>query len=53
MVPIRSSGQTFFFGLPHIEGNTLNAGEEVDEVTGGARGMGADRIGIKLYKVIF
>ena len=36
---IHSSGQTVF-SFPHIEGFiTLGAGEEVDEVAGGARGM--------------
>ena len=29
---------------PHIEGITLGAGEEVDEVAGGASGMSVDRI---------
>ena len=33
------------FSFPHIEGITLDAGEEVDEVAGGANGMGVDRIG--------
>ena len=33
------------FGLSHIEGITLGAGEEVDEVAGGAGGVGVDRIG--------
>ena len=41
---ILSSGQTVF-SLTHIEGITLVAGEEVDEVAGGARGMGVHRIG--------
>ena len=41
---IHSSGQTVFH-LPHIEGITLGAGEEVDEVAGRASGMGVDRIG--------
>ena len=41
---IHSSGQTIF-SLAHIEGITLGAGEEVDEVAGGARGMGVDGIG--------
>jgi hypothetical protein len=41
---INSSGQTIF-SLTHIEGITLIAGEEVDEVAGGASGMGVDRIG--------
>ena len=31
--------------LAHIEGITLGAGEEVDEVSGGAGGMGVDGIG--------
>ena len=34
-----------FFSVAHIEGITLGAGEEVDEVAGGASGMGVDRIG--------
>ena len=42
-MPIHSSGQTVF-SLPHIEGITLSAGEEVDEVAGGASGMGVDWI---------
>ena len=41
---IHSSGQTVF-SLSHIEGITLGAGEEIDEVDGGANGMGADGIG--------
>ena len=41
---IHSSGQTIS-SLAHIEGITLNAGEEVDEVAGGAGGMGVDGIG--------
>ena len=43
MVVIRSSGQTIF-GFTHIEGITLSAGEEVDEVAEGATGMGVGRI---------
>jgi hypothetical protein len=43
-VTIRSSGQTVL-SFPHIEGITLGAGEEVDEVAGGASGMGVDRLG--------
>jgi hypothetical protein len=43
-VSIHSSGQTVL-SLFHIEGITLGAGEEVDEVARGASGMGADRIG--------
>ena len=35
---IHSSGQ-IVFSFPHIEGITLGAGEEVDEVAGGASGM--------------
>jgi hypothetical protein len=35
-VAIHSSGRTIF-SLIHIEGITLSAGEEVDEVAGGAR----------------
>jgi hypothetical protein len=34
---IHSSGQ-IVFSFPHIEGITLGAGEEVDEVAGGASG---------------
>ena len=41
---IHSSGQTIF-SLAHLEGITVGAGEEVDEVAGGASGMGVDRIG--------
>ena len=33
------------FSLSNIEVITLDAGEEVDEVAGGASGMGVDRIG--------
>ena len=33
------------FSLAHVEGITLGAGEEVDEVTGGAASMGVDGIG--------
>ena len=40
---IHSSWQTIF-SLTCIEGITLGAGEEVDEVAGGACGMGVDRI---------
>ena len=40
---VHSSGQSVF--IPHIEGVTLGAGEEVHEVVGGASGMGADWIG--------
>ena len=36
---IHSSGQAIF-SLAHIEGITLGAGEEVDQVAGGASGMG-------------
>ena len=36
-------GQTIF-SLTHIKGITLSADEEVDEVAGGASGMGVDRI---------
>jgi hypothetical protein len=43
-VAIYSSGQTIF-SLAYIEGITLGAGEEVDEVAGGASGMGVDGIG--------
>ena len=41
---IHSSGQTIF-SLAHLEGITLSAGEEVDEVAGGASDMGVDGIG--------
>ena len=41
-MPIHSSGQTVF-SLSHIEGITLSAGEEVDEVAGGAGGMGVEK----------
>ena len=44
MVAIHSSGQTIF-SLSHIEGITLGAGGEVDDVAGGASGMGVDRVG--------
>ena len=40
---IHSSGQTVF-SLSQIEGITLGASVEVDELAGGASGMGADRI---------
>ena len=36
---IHSSGQTIF-SHAHIEGITMGAGEEVDEVAGGGGGMG-------------
>ena len=42
-MPIHSSGQTVY-SLSHIEGITLGAGEEVDEVAGNESGMGVDRI---------
>ena len=41
---IHSSGQTIS-SLAHIEGITLSASEEVNEVAGGAGGMGVDGIG--------
>ena len=41
---IQSSGQTVL-NSSHIEGITLCAGEEVDEVAEGASGVGVDRIG--------
>ena len=41
---IHSSRQTIL-SLAHIEGITLGAGEDVDEVAGGASGMGVDGIG--------
>jgi hypothetical protein len=40
---IHSNGH--FFSLSHKEGITMGAGEEVDEVAGGANDMGVDRIG--------
>ena len=42
---IHSSGQ-IISSLTHIEGITLGAGEEVDEVAGGAGGLGVDVDGI-------
>ena len=44
MVVIHFSGQTSF-GFIHIEGISLCADEEFDEVPGVASGMGVDRIG--------
>ena len=41
---IHASGQTIF-SLALTEGITLDAGEEVDKVAGGASGMGVDAIG--------
>ena len=41
---IHSTRQTVF-SLTHIEGITLGASEQVDEVAGRASGMGVDRIG--------
>ena len=41
---IHSSGQTVF-SLTHIEGITLGAGKEVDEVAGETSGMGVDEVG--------
>ena len=40
VVTIYTSGQTVF-NLSHIEGITLGAGEEVDEIAGGASAMGS------------
>ena len=40
---LHSSGKTNF-SLAHTEGITLAAGEEVDEVAGGAGGMGVNGI---------
>jgi hypothetical protein len=37
------SGQTIF-SFTHIKGIILGTGEEVDEIAGGATGMGVDRI---------
>jgi hypothetical protein len=42
-VVIHSIEQTIF-GFTHIEGIMLVAGKEVDQVAGGASGMGVDRI---------
>ena len=44
MVTIQPNGQTAF-GSSYIEGITLGTGEKVDEVAGGASGMGMYRIG--------
>ena len=41
---IHSSAQTIF-SFTHIEGITLGAGEEVDDVGEGATGMSEDRVG--------
>ena len=43
MVAIHSNRKAIL-SLAHIEGITLGAGEEVDEVAGGAGGMGVDGI---------
>jgi hypothetical protein len=43
-VAVHSSGQTVF-RLTHVERITLSAGEEIDEVAGGANAMSVDRIG--------
>jgi hypothetical protein len=43
-VAIHSSVQTVL-SLSCIEGITLGAGEDVDDVAGGASGLGMDRIG--------
>ena len=63
-VAIHSSGQNIS-SLAHIEGITLSAGKEVDEVAGRVGGMGVDGIGevgdraseghlyLKLYVLIF
>ena len=40
-MPIHSSRQTVF-SISYIEGIILGIGEEVDEVAGGANGMGVD-----------
>ena len=45
LLAIHSSGQAIS-SLAHTEGITLGAGEEVDEVTGGAGGMGVDGIDV-------
>jgi hypothetical protein len=42
-VAIHSSGQ-IIFGFTHIEDITQDVGEVVDEVAGGASGMGVGRI---------
>ena len=43
-MPIHTSRQTVL-SISHKEGITLFAGEEIDEVAGGASSMGVDRIG--------
>ena len=43
--PAESDNFQVIFSLSHIEGITLEAGEEVDDVAGGASGMGVDGIG--------
>ena len=43
LVAIQSRGQTILIST-RIEGITLGAGEEIDEVAGGANDMGMDRI---------
>ena len=50
---IHSRGQNVF-SLSHIEGITLGAGMEVDEVAGGAGGMGVDKIStIYVYYITY
>ena len=44
MVATHSNGQTIF-SFTHIEGITVDAGEEVEQVAGGATVMGVDRKG--------
>ena len=44
IVIICSSGKIIFI-FTHIEGITLGAGKEVDEVAGGAYGVSADIVG--------
>ena len=39
------SGGKIVFSFTHIESVTLDVGEEVNEIAGGASGMGEDRIG--------
>ena len=44
------SSRQIIFSLTHIEGITLSAGEEADEVAGGAGGMGQVRLVTGLVK---
>ena len=45
---IHSSGQTVF-GFPDIEGITVGAGKELNEVAGGASVLRVDRIGYQYF----